>query len=84
MTRDDVKAMLIRRACEAVPELKVEDIHPDKSYREMGIDSLALMAILSAAMKEMKIKIPRDKIGGINSLNGLADLLARAANLPGA
>jgi len=82
MTRDDVKAMLIRHASEIVPELRKESLDPDKSYREMGIDSLALMAILSAATRELKVKIPRDKIVNINSLNGLADLFVQAANQP--
>ncbi|HOV85966.1 MAG TPA: phosphopantetheine-binding protein [Syntrophobacteraceae bacterium] len=82
MTRDDVMAMLIRHTCEIVPELRKEHLDPDKSYREMGIDSLALMAILTAATRELKVKIPRDKLGNINSLNGLADLFVQVANQP--
>lgn len=82
MTRDDVKAMLIRHASEIVPELRNEYPDTDKSYREMGIDSLALMAILTAATKELKVKIPRDKLGNINSFNGLADLFVQVANQP--
>jgi len=79
MTRDDAKAILIKHVHQVVPELQKANIDPDKSYRDMGIDSLALVTVLNETMKEMKVKVQRDRLGDINTLNELADLLVEAA-----
>lgn len=79
MTRDEVKAILIRHVHQEIPELQSAGIDPDKSYQEVGIDSLTLSTVLTETIKEMKIKVQRDKLGDINTLNELADFLAEAS-----
>jgi len=78
MTRDQVREMVLRHTVEAIPELQDVGIDPDKSYEELGLDSLALLQILTASTKEMKVKIPRDELVGVRSLNVLVDALFRA------
>lgn len=83
MMRDEVKAMVFRHVFEALPELQDVGLDPDKSYKEMGIDSLALLQVLTGATKEMKVKIPRNELASLNSVNGLIDLLIKAKNEAG-
>lgn len=79
MTRDEVRAILIRHLHRTIPELQNGDIDPDKSYQEAGLDSLTLSEVLAKTIKEMQIKVQRDKLGDINTLNELADFLAEAS-----
>lgn len=79
MTREEVMAILIRHLHQEIPEFQNVDIDPDKSYQEVGLDSLILSTILSEAIKEMRIKIQRDKLGDINSLNEPAGFIAEAS-----
>jgi len=78
MQREEILAKLIRIGRETVPELQDAEFDPNKSYRDLGINSLDLMDILAAAMKEFKVKIPRDEISQITTINGLVDAFVKA------
>ncbi len=77
MTRDEVQSMVMRHAVEAIPELKNVKIDPSKPYTELGLDSMALVQILTAATQEMKIKLSGDQLADITNLNELVDLLLK-------
>ena len=79
MKREEILATLIRIAQETMSELVVEEIDLNQSYRDLGIDSLDLIDILTAAMKEFKIKIPTGELAQVNTFNGLADVFVKAA-----
>ena len=72
-------ATVIRIGKEVVADLREGDLDLNKSYRDLGINSLDLMEILVRAMKELKIKIPADQLSQVNNVNGLVDLFAKAS-----
>jgi len=84
MTREEVTAMVFRHVYEALPELRDAGIDPDKTYKEIGIDSLGLLQVLTGSMKEMRVKIPRNELTDISTVKGLVDLLIKAKSQPGA
>jgi len=77
MTREEVTAMVFKHLYQALPELRDVTPDPGASYKELGIDSLALLEVISGSTKEMKIKIPRNELANISSVNGLVDLLIK-------
>jgi len=79
MQREEILAKLIRIGRETVPEFQDAEFDPNKSYRDLGINSLDLMQILTVAMKELKTKIPTAQLSEVTTLNGLADLFVKAS-----
>ncbi len=77
MKREEITATLLKICRQIVPELGDAEIDTSKSYRELGINSLDLMEILAAAMKELKIKIRSAELSEVISLNGLVDLFVK-------
>jgi acyl carrier protein len=84
MTREEVTAMVFKHVYEALPELRDTGLDPGKSYKEMGIDSLALLQVLTGSTKEMQVKIPRNELATLSTVNGLVELLMKAKSQPGA
>jgi len=78
MQREEILARLMRISKETLPYLADDELDVNKSYRDLGINSLDLMDILTAAMKEFKVKIPREELSQINTICGLADAFAKA------
>jgi acyl carrier protein len=80
MTRNELMAVVIKIVTETVPELKTEDIDPNKSYRELDINSLDMVEIVNAAMRSTDVKVPVRELTKTNTINGLVDLLWRVSN----
>jgi acyl carrier protein len=79
MKREEILTTLLKIGKEVVPELRNGEVDINKSYRELGVNSLDLLEILSAAMKELKVKVPSAQLSSVNSINGLVDLFVKAS-----
>jgi acyl carrier protein len=44
--------------------------------RDLGVNSLDLIEVVQAVMRELDIKIPRSKLADIETINGLAEKFA--------
>jgi len=49
-------------------------INPELSAMDQGAESLDLVEIVSASMRELKIKVPRTKLRDLKNINELVDL----------
>lgn len=67
----------IVNAIEGVEEL---DIDFRKSLADYGASSLDIVSIVSGAMRELKIKIPRTELKNIDSINGLIDAFVASSS----
>ncbi|WP_392481399.1 phosphopantetheine-binding protein [Nostoc sp. C110] len=56
--------------------LENANIDPTKSMRDLGATSLDAVEIASASMRELKVKVPRTKLGSVKNIQELVDLLA--------
>lgn len=48
---------------------------PGKSMKDMGVDSLDMVEIVSACMRELRIKVPRSELTVVKDVASLVDLL---------
>ena len=77
MTRNDILALAKRETAELIPGFDVDRMDPAKSLRDYGISSLDLVELVSALMRELKVKIPLEELEEFETLDELVDLLYR-------
>jgi len=79
MNRSHVHSVVCKHLVDAVDGLELEDIDPQRSMKELGANSLDIVEVVSASMRELKVKIPRSELARLTNLDGLVDLLHRTA-----
>jgi acyl carrier protein len=47
--------------------------------KELGANSLDIVEVVSCAMRELKVKVPRSELSKLTNVDGLVDLLHRTA-----
>lgn len=80
MTRDQVLAVVTKHLLDAVDGLSPEKIDPKLSMKDLGANSLDIVEIVSASMRELKIKLPRAELVKISHIDGLVDLFYKTAS----
>ncbi len=75
MTRDEVYLIVKKYLLEGVEDLKEEQIDPEKSMKDLGANSLDIVEVVSRAMRELKVKVPRSELSKLSNINALVDLL---------
>lgn len=80
MTRDEVLAVVIKNVKEMLPDLEKVGVDLNKTYRELDINSLDLVEIVTGTMRELKIKIPINELTTVKTTNNLVDLLFKAVS----
>lgn len=78
MTREDVFEVIKAHFLEIVEDLDESDLDPTKSMKDYGATSLDMVEVVSASMRELKVKIPRSALNDITDINGLVDALHEA------
>lgn len=81
MSNQDIIA-LIKKAVDEVAPGKVGDITDatlNVSIRELGIDSVASMEMVSVVEEAIGLTFPDDELAGINTLQDLVNLVQQAA-----
>lgn len=54
-------------------------IDPQKRFMDYGANSLDIVEIVSGAMRELKIKIPRTELSDIQNIQGLVEIFEKNA-----
>lgn len=81
MTKDDVFDVLKNYILEQLEdEVEESDITIDKSMLDLGANSLDIVEIVSNTMRELKIKIPRDELAKIDTMDGLVNAMTEYKN----
>ena len=75
MTRADVLTVVAKHLASAVDELDAAAVDPSKSMKEYGANSLDIVEVVSGAMRELKVKVPRSELNKLTNIDGLVDLL---------
>lgn len=57
--------------------LEDAEIDSGKSMRDYGLSSLDTVEIVSAAMRELKIRVPRTELANLSNIDELVDLFLR-------
>lgn len=75
MTREHVLEVVKRHLVDTIEELEGVEIDPAKSMKDLGANSLDIVEVVSASMRELKVKVPRSELNKLTNINELVDLL---------
>ena len=67
--------VVMRNLVDTIEELDGVEIDPAKSMRDLGANSLDIVEVVSASMRELKVKVPRSELNKLENINQLVDLL---------
>ena len=71
MTREEVLAVVARHLAASVDGLDVASIDPQRSMKDYGANSLDIVEVVSGAMRELKVKVPRTELHQLTNQDGL-------------
>jgi len=83
MNREDVLAVVVKHLANAVDGLDAATIDPQRSLKEYGANSLDIVEVVSGAMRELKVKVPRAELNKLTNIDGLVDLLHESKSTTG-
>jgi acyl carrier protein len=78
MTRNEVLATVKKHIVDVAEDLTEDGINPAMSMKELGINSLDIVEVVSCSMRELKVKVPRSELSKLTNIDGLVDLLHRS------
>ena len=80
MTRDAVLVVVKKHILDVTEDLSSADsIDPSMAMKDLGINSLDIVEVVSASMRELKVKVPRSELSKLTNIDGLVDMLYHAA-----
>jgi acyl carrier protein len=75
MTREDVLGVVAKHLANAVDGIDPAAVDSSRSMKEYGANSLDIVEVVSATMRELKVKVPRSELNKLSSIDGFVDLL---------
>jgi len=78
MTRHEVLTTVKKHILDVAEDLNEDMINPTMSLKELGINSLDIVEVVSCSMRELKIKVPRSELSKLTNIDALVDLLHRS------
>lgn len=80
MDRRQVLDVVIKHLQLNVDGLEGREIDPSKAMADFGASSLDIVEVVSASMRELRIRVPRTELAGLKNIDGLVDLLTKVKN----
>jgi acyl carrier protein len=78
MTRENVLTIVTKHILDVSEDLTPSGLNPAVSMKDLGINSLDIVEVVSASMRELKVKVPRSELSKLTNIDGLVDLLCFA------
>jgi polyketide biosynthesis acyl carrier protein len=79
MTRDEILTVVRKHLAAILDGVDAVSIDPQRSMKDYGANSLDIVEVVSATMRELRVKIPRAELSKVTNLDGLVELLHGAA-----
>jgi polyketide biosynthesis acyl carrier protein len=79
MNKTEILNVITKHLVQSVDGLSADTIDPSKALTEYGANSLDIVEIVSASMRELKIKIPRSELADIENIDALVEMFAKHA-----
>lgn len=74
MNRQEILGVVLKHLRQNVDGLDGREIDPSRAMADFGASSLDIVEVVSAAIRELKIKVPRTELVGLKNINELVDL----------
>jgi acyl carrier protein len=79
VTRDEIRAVVLRTLGEIAPEADLSTLEPDVSFRDqLDVDSMDLLNFVIALHTTLQVDIPEADYPKLETLNGCVEYLATA------
>ena len=75
MEREQVASVVRKHVASVVGDLMPSNIDMSLSMKDLGATSLDMVEVVSLAMRELKVKVPRTELNKLTNMDGLVDLL---------
>ena len=75
MNKDAIFAVVKANVLKVLPDVRADDVTPDKSLVDLGANSVDRVEVFMYSMEALNLKIPRLELHGVRNLAGLVDLL---------
>ena len=75
MTKEHIFGVVKKHLMQTVDGLDEAKIDETKSMKDLGVNSLDIVEIVSVSMRELKVKVPRSELSKLTNIGGLVDLL---------
>lgn len=79
VSREQVLQVVKKHVLATVDGLPDASFDPSKSMKDLGANSLDMVEVVSCAMRELKVKVPRSELSRLTNVDGLVDLLHSVA-----
>jgi acyl carrier protein len=79
VTREEVLAVVKKHMASTIEDLRAEEIDPSRPMSDYGAASLDIVEVVSGAMRELKVKVPRTELAKLTDIDQLVTLLYRVA-----
>lgn len=73
LTKREVIDIIKRNLKENLHDVDVEEVTAESSMRDYGANSLDIIEVVSATMRELQIRVPRSELSEIETIDQLAD-----------
>jgi len=80
VTREQILEVVKKHVLATVDGLSETNFDPSRSMRDLGANSLDMVEVVSCAMRELKVKVPRSELNKLTNVDGLVDLLHGVAS----
>jgi acyl carrier protein len=78
-SKEDILAVIRKHLSSAIDGVSIDAIDATKSMKDFGANSLDIVEVVSASMRELRVKVPRAELHGLVDIQGLVDALHDAA-----
>ena len=84
MNREQILDIVKKYIADAIDDIDLDKLDPSQSMRDLGVNSLDIVEVVSRSMRELKVKVPRSELNKLETIDGLVDMLLRAVEEAGA
>ena len=75
MDREAILEIVEKYIADALDDVDVDTLDPSLSMKDVGVNSLDIVEVVSRSMRELKVKVPRSELNQLDSIDGLVDML---------
>ena len=72
-TKEDVIEIIKANLKENLHDVDIEEVTPESSMRDYGANSLDIIEVVSATMRQLEIRVPRSELSQVENIDQLAD-----------
>jgi acyl carrier protein len=78
MDRQHVLQVIVKHLRLNVDGIADGDVDPARSMADYGASSLDIIEVVSASVRELRVRVPMTQLAGLHNIAELAEVLARA------